>query len=348
MNADIKIANQKPLDISLVGETNLDLILYGLPEEMPVEREILGSGFDMTLGGSSSILAHNLAVLGARVGFVSEVGDDAMGSIANGYLEESGVNLAQFRRKVGAKTGVTILLPHGNKRHILTYAGVMSELRIDDLDLAYLTSARHFHLSSLFLQTGLHAGLPLLFDHLRSAGLTVSLDTNDDPSGTWRGVLDLLLDRIDILLPNEDELLQIAGAATAEEALDKLAPRIPLIVVKCGSRGALVQRGRERHWIQPLVVEPVDTIGAGDSFNAGFLNAWLRGDDPISAAAAGNLTGALSTLRPGGVAALRDVSLRNEFLGRHPLYSIFTVTCDPGNLARCTFSCKNFPARKVR
>jgi sugar/nucleoside kinase (ribokinase family) len=224
----------------------------------------------------------------------------------------------------------------------------MSELRIDDLDLAYLTSARHFHLSSLFLQTGLHAGLPLLFDHLRSAGLTVSLDTNDDPSGTWRGVLDLLLDRIDILLPNEDELLQIAGATTAEEALDKLAPRIPLIVVKCGSRGALVQRGRERHWIQPLVVEPVDTIGAGDSFNAGFLNAWLRGDDPISAAAAGNLTGALSTLRPGGVAALRDVSLRNEFLGRHPLYSIFTVTCDPGNLARCTFSCKNFPARKVR
>jgi len=179
--------------------------------------------------------------------------------------------------------------------------------------------SRHFHLSSLFLQTGLHAGLPQLFDDLKSAGLTVSLDTNDDPTGVWRGVLDLLLDRIDVLLPNEDELLQIAGSSTAEQALDKLAPRIPLIVVKCGARGALVQRGEQREWVAPLFVEPVDTIGAGDSFDAGFLNAWLRGEDPMRAAAMGNLTGALSTLRPGGVAAHRDVSLRTQFLTTHSL-----------------------------
>jgi sugar/nucleoside kinase (ribokinase family) len=316
MNANLIPANQKALDITIAGETNLDLILYGLPEQMPVERELLGTGFEMTLGGSSSILAHNLALLGTRVGFVSEVGNDAMGDIAKGYLEHSGVELSNLRKKVGAKTAVTIQLPHGRERHILTYPGVISELKVEDLDLAYLTSARHFHLSSLFLQTGLHAGLPQLFDNLRSAGLTLSLDTNDDPAGEWRGVLDLLLDRVDILLPNEDELLRIADAATIEGALDKLAPRIPLIVVKCGSRGALVQRAKEREWVQPVVVEPVDTIGAGDSFNAGFLNAWLQGADPVRAAAMGNLTGALSTLRPGGVAAHSDVSLRNQFLAK--------------------------------
>jgi len=223
MNANIGVTDQKPLDITIVGETNLDLILYGLPEEMPVEREILASEFDMTLGGSSSILAHNLAILGTRVGFVSDVGNDAMGNIAQGYLQGSGVNLSHLRQRADAKTGVTLLLPHGKRRHILTYPGVMSELRVEDLDLAYLASARHFHLSSLFLQTGLHAGLSQLFDYLRSAGLTVSLDTNDDPTGVWRGVLDLLLDRVDILLPNEDELLQIADTATLEQALDKLA-----------------------------------------------------------------------------------------------------------------------------
>jgi sugar/nucleoside kinase (ribokinase family) len=305
----------KPFDIILVGETNLDLILYGLPEEMPVEREILGNDFDITLGGSSSILAHNLQLLGTRVGFVSEVGEDTFGAIALDYLGRAGVDLTRVRQKKGAKTGVTILLPHGGRRHILTYQGVMSEMAVDDLDLEYLHFGRHFHLSSLFLQTGLHRGLPQLFDALRSSGMTISLDTNDDPSGVWRGVLDELLDRIDILLPNEDELLHIAGAATLEAALDKLSGRVPMIVVKCGARGAVVQRGSRRDWIEPVSVEPVDTIGAGDSFNAGFLNAWLRGENALCAAAMGNRTGALSTLRPGGIAAHRDSDLRLSFLG---------------------------------
>ena len=113
MNENVKDPHQKPFDIAIVGETNLDLILYGLPEVMPVERELLGNGFDMTLGGSSSILAHNLASLGTRVGFVSEIGNDAFGEIAKSYLAESGVDLACFLRKPGATTGVTIVLPHG-------------------------------------------------------------------------------------------------------------------------------------------------------------------------------------------------------------------------------------------
>lgn len=314
MNTRYADPHQKSLDIAIVGETNLDFILAGLPEVMPVERELLADGFDMTLGGSSSILAHNLSSLGTRVGFVSEIGNDALGEIAKSYLVESGVDLTCFRTKPGATTGVTIVLPHGKKRHILTYPGVMSALKVDDLDLRYLTSARHFHLSSLFLQTGLHAGLPRLFDDLKAAGLTLSLDTNDDPTGTWRGVLDQLLDKVDILLPNEEELLQIAGVATLEEALSKLAPRVPMIVAKCGARGALVQCGNERQWVRPLAVQPIDTIGAGDSFNAGFLSAWLAGKNPLDSATMGNLTGALSTLRPGGIAAHHDSSLRTQFL----------------------------------
>jgi sugar/nucleoside kinase (ribokinase family) len=307
----------KSLDITIAGETNLDLVLHGLPEEMPVEREILCTGFNITLGGSSSILAHNLATLGVRVGFISEVGDDNFGGIAHGYLSRSGVELSRFLRKPGATSGATILLPHGQRRHILTYPGVMAELAVNNLDFAYLASARHFHLSSLFLQTGLHDGLPQLFDKLKAAGLTLSLDTNDDPEGKWRGVLDELLDRIDILLPNEDEILRIAEAERLEDALDALSQRVPLIIVKCGSRGAVVQQGTHRDWVAPLSVTPVDTIGAGDSFNAGFLCAYLKGKDPLRAAAAGNVIGALSTLRPGGVAAFTDAALRQEFLREH-------------------------------
>jgi sugar/nucleoside kinase (ribokinase family) len=319
VNSQLPAKHATPFDITLAGETNLDLILYGLPEEMPAERELLGSGFKVTLGGSSSILAHNLAALGTRVGFLSQVGNDEMGEIALARLAESGLDLSRVTRRKDVGTGVTLLLPHGRRRHILTYLGAMAELTIADLDLAYLSSSRHFHLSSLYLQTALQFGLPQLFDQLKQAGLTLSLDTNDDPTGQWEGVLHQLLDKIDILLPNEDEIMRIARKNTLEEALDALAPRVPLIVVKCGSRGAVVQRGSRRDWVAPLRVEPIDTIGAGDSFNAGFLSSYLKGEDPLRAAAMGNLTGALSTLRPGGTEAYRDAELRDAFLKQHKI-----------------------------
>ncbi len=307
----------KRFDITIAGEINLDLILYGLPEDMPVERELLGSGFKVTLGGSSSILAHNLATLGSRVGFISQVGRDEMGKIALSRLAESGVDLSQVMHLDQVDTGVTLLLPHRQRRHILTYLGAMAEMTVADLNLAYLTSANHFHLSSLFLQTGLQPGLPQLFDQLKAAGMTISLDTNDDPSGAWGNVLDPLLDKIDLLLPNEDEMMRIAGKSTLEEALDVMAQRVPLIVVKCGSKGAVVQQGNKRNWVSPLRVEAVDTIGAGDSFNAGFLSCYLKGQDPLRAAAMGNITGALSTLRSGGTESFRDSNLRGSFLTQH-------------------------------
>src|SRR5208282_1550749 len=141
------------LDIAIAGEINLDLILYGLPEQMPTERELLASGFTITLGSSSAILAHNLAALGSRVGFVAKVGDDSFGALAMERLREGGVDLARVAH--GATSGVTLILPHGSRRHILTYPGTIAELRLEDLDLDYLASARHFHMSSLFLQRDL-------------------------------------------------------------------------------------------------------------------------------------------------------------------------------------------------
>ena len=304
-------------DVAIAGEINLDLILYGLPEQMALDRELLASGFEMTLGSSSAILAHNLSVLGTRVGFVTCTGEDDSGRIALDRLAESGVDVSRSIQTAGVATGVTILLPHGNTRHILTHLGAMAAMRVEDLDLQYLCSARHFHLSSLYLQKAMQPDLPHLFKELKKAGLTISLDTNDDPEDEWSTALEPLLDLIDILLPNQDELMRIAGKTTLEEALDTFAPRVPLIVVKCGSAGALVQQGSHREEIAPLLVEPVDTIGAGDSFNAGFLHAWLRGESATSAAAYGNITGALSTLRPGGTEAFRDCIFKARFLKQH-------------------------------
>ena len=305
-------------DLTIAGEINLDLILYGLPRDLPVERELLATDFVATLGSSSAILAYNAACLGVSVGFVTCVGPDAFGQIALDRLSESGADLSRvLRSPSGLGTGVTVLLPHGPVRRILTYPGTMAELTCADLDIEYLASGRHFHLSSLFLQTGLHAGLPGLLAELRTCGLTLSLDTNDDPADQWGGILDEVLPLVDILLPNEDELLRIARAASLEEALEKIGAIVPLIVVKRGARGTLVHEGSVSTEVPPLVVTPVDTIGAGDSFNAGFLSAYLQGNSAVSSATAGNVTGALSTQRAGGTEAFRDHALREDFLRRH-------------------------------
>lgn len=314
----------KRYDISIAGEINLDLILYGLPEQMPTERELLASGFAVTLGSSSAILAHNAATLGARVCFQTLVGKDDFGRMALDRLRAAGVDTAATREHDSLQTGVTIMLPHGIDRHMLTYAGTIEALTTDHLDVASLIQARHFHLSSLYLQRGLHAGLPALLKKLKEAGLTISLDTNDDPADQWGAPLYDVLPYVDCFLPNESEITRMTSTQTVEEALEKLPSSISVIVVKRGKRGATVRaKGRTEH-VAGLVVEPVDTIGAGDSFDAGFLVAWINGADPFEAARAGNVTGALSTQGVGGTEAFRTADLREKFLKTHNFQSFLT------------------------
>jgi sugar/nucleoside kinase (ribokinase family) len=308
---------KKRFDVTIAGEINLDLILYGLPEGMPSERELLASGFRMTLGSSSAILAHNLAALGVSVGFITRLGDDPLGGIALQRLAKVGVDLTRVRRiSESTSTGITILLDHDGKRHILTYPGTMFEMTASDLDIAYLASGRHFHLSSLFLHKALQPDLPRICRQLKAAGMTLSLDTNDDPEDLWDGALDELLGIVDIFLPNEDEACRISGKTDAESAMEALAKRVPCVAVKCGKRGSLAQAGGRRWKIPAQPVTPIDTIGAGDSFNAGFLAAYLRGEAPDACAAFGNRTAALSTLRSGGTESFRDPSLVRDFLAQ--------------------------------
>ena len=306
---------RKRFDVTIAGEINLDLILYGLPEVMSMERELLASGFGMTLGSSSAIVAHNLAALGVSVGFVTRLGDDPLGNIALERLAEKGVDISCVKRvSGGTSTGVTILLAHEGKRHILTYPGTMFEMAAADLDLAYLASARHFHISSLFLHKALRPDLPGMLRQLKSQGLSLSLDTNDDPEDTWGPPLDELLGIVDIFLPNEDEACRITGKSDAESAMEALAKRVPLVAIKCGKRGSLVGKAGRCWFVPAQLVTPVDTIGAGDSFDAGFLAAYLRGEAPEVCAGFGNRTAALSTLRQGGTESFRDPAFMHEFL----------------------------------
>lgn len=304
-------------DVTIAGELNLDLILYGLPAELSPERELLADDMALTLGSSSAIVAHNLASLGSRVGFQSLIGEDPLGQIALERLARSGVDISQVQTSKSVGTGLSVILPRTGWRNILTYPGTIAKLSLHNLDLDYLSDARHFHFSSYYLQTGLRRDLPELFRRVKAAGLTISLDTNDDPENRFEGDLLPLLRQVDIFLPNRREACKIAATHDLEVALKKLSEIVPLVVIKLGAEGAIALSNGERFESAPLKVEAVDSVGAGDSFDAGFLYAYLKGHGLIACLAAGNAAGALCVTRAGGTEAFYDREHRETFLRQY-------------------------------
>jgi sugar/nucleoside kinase (ribokinase family) len=210
-------------------------------------------------------------------------------------------------------TGLTVILHHEAWRNILTYSGTIAETSWQDLDLDYLADSRHFHFSSYYLQRALRPRVGELFQRLKAKGLTISLDTNDDPDDRWDGDLKDVLRHVDVFLPNEREACKAAGTENMDAAIRKLSEWVPLVVVKLGRKGAMAQRGGERFVSPSREVATVDTVGAGDSFDAGFLHQFVRGVDLQTCLASGNLAGALSTTRPGGTEAFREVAHRDKF-----------------------------------
>jgi sugar/nucleoside kinase (ribokinase family) len=290
-------------DVTLVGDTNLDLLLYGLPEELPCEDELLANEMAVRVGGSGAITAHNLAALGNKVGFITTIPDDEFGRLTQAELHRAGVDLSSSVPLRDAPTGVTVHLQHRALRHMFTYAGATFQLTFDHLDIGYLSDSRHFHMSSYYLQRALTARIPELFAKIKAAGLTISLDPNDDPAHTWdRSILEALRS-VDVLLPNEREACLIAGETNAERAVEALREMVPLLIIKRGAKGASAFT-RHDEWHAPAEqVKIVDAVGAGDSFNAGFLHGWIRGWGIEQSLAFGNQAGAISTSMSGGTAA---------------------------------------------
>jgi len=294
---------------------NLDLVLYGLPPDLELDREHIASDMRLTLGSSSAIFAHNLALLGNRVAFHSAIGADALGELCLSRLAESGTDVSAVRKFPEKQTGLTVILPRPLKRYILTFPGVMADMRFEDLDLDLVFSARHLHISSLFLQQALRPRVAELFRLAKQAGLTTSLDTNDGPVGRWD--LDTeIFKHLDVLLPNESEACRLAKGDTPETSLETLAKQVPLVVMKRGEKGAVAKRGDVEVVSLPFPTQAADSIGAGDSFDAGFLHQYIRGASLEACLRFGNLTGALSTTRQGGTEAFRDTLHRTTFLNR--------------------------------
>ena len=292
----------RDFDVLVVGELNADLILRGdvTPAFGQVEKIIDEAA--LTIGSSAAIFACGAARLGLRVAFIGKAGRDEFGQFMLRELQQRGVETGGVVIDPLLPTGLSVILSRPTDRAILTHLGSIAALRFDEIDLNWLARARHLHLGSYYLLEALRPDVPKLFQEAKAQGLTISLDTNYDPKEQWTGGLREVLSQIDVFLPNETELLAITQEESIEAGLDRLAG-IPIVAVKLDARGAMVRQGMQIVHADSLPVNVVDTTGAGDSFDAGFIYAYLAGLELPQMLRFACACGSLSTRAAGGTGA---------------------------------------------
>jgi len=271
--------NHKPFDVLTFGDLCVDLIISGgdvTPQFGQVEK--LVGDYTLEMGGSCSIFACQAARLGLRTAILGRVGDDSFGRLVVRRLQECGVDTRYVTVDPQVKTGLGIALCQDNDRAILTYMGTINVLQPGDVTGDLLGSARHLHHGSYYLHTGLLPGIPEIFRQAKQLGLSTSLDTNWDPQELWDANLAEVLPYTDILMPNEQEARFISHCSSLEKAVSYFHTQgVSLVTVKLGAEGALVDDGQATLRREVAPVSGGDSIGAGDSFDAGFLAGWLRG-----------------------------------------------------------------------
>ncbi|WP_432196554.1 carbohydrate kinase family protein [Streptomyces sp. bgisy027] len=296
----------RTFDLLVIGDANPDVVIGPLRTPLDFgQREQLVDHGVITLGGSAAITACGAARLGLTVAFAGRVGDDDAGHYVRDRLAARGVDVDALHLDGALTTPLTVSITRGDGRAVVTAPGSLNTVCAADVPERLLTAARHVHSASFFLMPALAADLADLFRAARAAGATTSLDTNDDPAGHWSPPsLAQVLSQTDLLLPNAQEARRLAGvpeSAELAEAARLLTLRGPAVAVKDGAAGALHHDGCTAiRMPAPAMAAVLDTVGAGDSFDAGFIAARLRGLSPSQALAAAGACGALSTRGLGG------------------------------------------------
>ncbi len=302
--------------IAVLGELNPDLILSNYSSFPEPGKEVIVEECTLTLGSASAICAMALAKLGNEVRFISQVGDDSYGDFCLDILRSAGIDVRYVERTRVAKTGITVSLSSSKDRALITYMGTLATFEAAHVTPETFAGCEHLHTSSYFLQPRLRPRLAGLLRSAGAQGLTTSLDPGFDPSETWQKDLLQTLEAVDIFFPNEVELRGLTREDDAERAVRSISNGRTMTVAKLGAQGCLTVADGLLSRQAPFPVQPVDTTGAGDTFNAGFLHAWLKKEPIAGCLQWGAACGALSTLAP-GIASQPGVAQTQEFLSRH-------------------------------
>ncbi len=295
----------KTFDIIALGELNVDLILNQIEGEPEVGKEKFAKQMTLTLGSSTAIFAANAAAIGAKVAFCGMIGDDSFGDLVETSLQKKGVDTRFLIRQNKYATGATICMSYDEDRANLTYQGAMDYMSLDDIDPEVFKQAKHIHISSIFMQSGVKRDLKKILELCKQNGVTTSLDSQWDPTEQWDINLEEILPLVTVFMPNETELKFLTRSENLDEALEKIRPWVNAAVIKCGSKGSILMRKGQPDRKQAALLNKnvVDCIGAGDSFNSGFITRLAAGDDLARCQEYGNMTGAVNTTAAGGTTA---------------------------------------------
>ena len=283
-------------DIIATGNYCLDFIFTGLDDYMQLGKEIVGRGFEMIPGDAyNSVTAMHR--LGIKVGWATDFGNDDFSRFALERVRQEGLDETLFVHHPRPLRRITVAASYPEDRAFLAYYDPAPAVPAVFKALA-IASAKAFYIPGFYYGRLFDAGLPVV----RAKGMKLVMDGNsgNDAVKLSNPAVYKAASKADLLLPNAREALCMTGKKDLQEAIQALGDLCPLVVVKDGPNGAwAICRGKLYH--SPAIpVTPLDTTGAGDSFNAGFLRAWLDGLSIPDCLLWGNIVGGLSTTAHGG------------------------------------------------
>ncbi|MBQ7931271.1 MAG: carbohydrate kinase family protein [Clostridia bacterium] len=291
---------QKKWDVYVYGDVNIDLVVPGVESLPEPGSEVDVPVMETFVGGGAALFTLGLAKLGLTPVFQGSIGRDMYGEYIRGLFRELGVDDTLLLDSDTKKTGISISFTTEKDRCFLTYRGTNEGLSLMHMDLNQLPGAKHVHVTGYEGATNHAEYLDILTKIHAMGDVTVSFDVGWDMTGVWyEGIFDLL-PMIDVLFMNETECQHYTRCEDIETGARKLAEKAGIAVIKLGKTGAMAIKDGEKYFAPAYKVQAVDTTGAGDSFNAGFIYGFLQGLPMEECLKCGNGCGALSVTKLGG------------------------------------------------
>jgi 2-dehydro-3-deoxygluconokinase len=295
-------------------EPRFDLVALGEPLlEFNQVRPDETTGYRQGFGGDTSNCAIAAARLGARVGYVTRLGDDSFGRMFVDLWRREGVDVSGVGVDADAHTGI-YFVTHGTHGHEFSYlrnGSAAARMRPGDLPLEVIRASRVLHVSGIS-QAISDSACDTVFEAIaaaRAAGASVSYDSNLRlklwPLARARAVIAATVPMCNWFLPSLDEAASISGEDDPQAILDWCHARgAPMVALKMGAEGCWISTGADRQRVGGNRVDAVDATGAGDCFDGAFIARMVAGDTPLAAARYANAAAALATRGYGAVAPL--------------------------------------------